>query len=102
ARAGGAAGPRERARSRVWRAGLGWAAALSGGRALTVALDVDRSDGMSARLHAGAELRLHPLLALRGGLDDGRPAAGAGVRWRDLEVSYGFEDQAFTSVHRVS
>ena len=86
---------------RVWRAGLGWEGVLAGGRGLVLGLDVDRSEGRSARLHAGAELWLHPLLALRGGLDHGRLAAGAGVRWRDLEVSYGFENLAFTPIHRI-
>jgi tetratricopeptide (TPR) repeat protein len=86
---------------RVWRTGLGWRGAVAGARELVVGLDVDGSDGVAARLHAGAELRLLPLLALRAGLDDGRPTAGAGVRWRDLEVSYAFEDVTFTPVHRV-
>jgi tetratricopeptide (TPR) repeat protein len=86
---------------RVWRAGLGWETWLKGGRELRLALDLDRSEGVAARPHVGAELRLHPLLALRAGLDDGRPTAGAGVRWRDLEVSYGFEDMAFTPIHRI-
>src|SRR5438445_4153823 len=86
---------------RVWRGGLGWQGALAGGRELSVALGLDRSAGVSARLHAGAELRVLPLLAIRGGLDDGRLTAGAGVRWHDLEISYGFEDGTLDPIHRV-
>jgi tetratricopeptide (TPR) repeat protein len=86
---------------RLWRAGLGWRTELAGGQGLQLALDLDRSDGSSAGIHAGAELQLHPLLALRVGLDDGRPTAGAGVRWRELEVSYAFEDFSSAALHRI-
>lgn len=84
---------------RVWRAGLAWSG-QGAGRPLEIALDVDGSSGVGPRIHAGAEVALHPLLALRGGLDHGRLTAGAAVSWRDLDVGYAFEDGAAGTVHR--
>ena len=85
---------------RVWRTGLAWSGTI-GSRGLRLALDTDASASVAPRLHAGAELRLHPLLALRAGLDQDRLTAGAGVRWRELEIGYAFEDIPLGPVHRV-
>ena len=86
---------------RVWRTGLAWRGELPGDRPLILALDCDGSDGVALRPHLGVELQLHPLFALRGGFDDGRMTAGAGVRWHDLEMNYGYQDLSTVSVHRI-
>jgi tetratricopeptide (TPR) repeat protein len=86
---------------RLWRTGLAWRGASGIIPDMRLALDVDRADGASARLHAGAEVRVHPLLVLRGGLDRGRAAVGAGVSWREIDISYAYQDGDVTPVHRV-
>jgi tetratricopeptide (TPR) repeat protein len=68
---------------------------------LTAAADLEKTRDMDPRLHAGVELVLLDMLALRGGSNDGTLAAGAGVRWRDLTVDYAFEDNLLESVHRI-
>jgi tetratricopeptide (TPR) repeat protein len=47
------------------------------------------------------EVRLHPLISLRSGLNQGRPALGAEMRWRDLALSYLYEDNPLEPVHRI-
>lgn len=84
---------------RVWRAGVAWSGGVAG-RPIEIALDLDGSGGIGPRLHAGAEVALHPLLVLRGGLDHGRLTAGAAVSWRDLDVGYAFEDGPAGTLHR--
>ncbi len=85
---------------RVWRSGLAWRRSVLGERELRLSLDTDQSQGVTPRLHAGAELQVHPLLALRAGVRRDRLTAGAAVAWRDLEMSYAFEDMAIGPVHR--
>lgn len=67
---------------------------------LLVAADLVRTRGMDSRLHAGAELVLLDLLALRVGSNDRVLAAGAGLRWHSLAVDYAFEDNVLEAVHR--
>jgi hypothetical protein len=43
-----------------------------------VAFDAELNEKQNARLHIGAEARPHPMLALRGGIDDAEPTFGAG------------------------
>jgi tetratricopeptide (TPR) repeat protein len=86
---------------RLWRSGLAWRGPVGALPDLRLALDMDQAAGLSPRLHAGVEARVHPLLALRGGFDDGRLTAGAGVTWHELDVSYAFQDAALGAVHRV-
>lgn len=64
------------------------------------AADLERTRDMDAQAHAGLELVLLDLLALRVGSNDGILAAGAGVRWRDLAVNYAFEEYEIDTVHR--
>jgi len=64
----------------------------------------------SADFHIGAELFIRELVALRGGLDMGRPTAGAGFILEDFSnwnVSLGFDyalliHDVFDTTHRVS
>ncbi len=64
----------------------------------------------SADLHAGVELRIRDLVALRGGYDMGRPTAGVGViaeNFGPWNISLGFDyallvHDEFDTTHRVS
>jgi len=81
---------------------LGAALDLSLGRHLDAMLtaDVDKTKSMDTRLHAGCELRIMELLALRGGTNAGTLSAGAGVRWKSVAVDYALEDNTLETVHR--
>ncbi len=85
---------------RTWRGGLAWRGWV-GSQELTVAVDGDASQTVSPKLHAGAELLVRRLLAMRVGLHEDRLTAGAGVTWRNLEFGYAFENVALGPVHRV-
>ena len=52
------------------------------------AVDLEKTRNMDSHLHAGLELVMLELLALRVGSNDGTLAAGAGVVWRSLSVNY--------------
>jgi tetratricopeptide (TPR) repeat protein len=64
------------------------------------ALDFEKTQDMDVRIHAGLEVRINPILALRGGLNNGTLAAGTGLKWRDVTLDYVFEDNVLNSVHR--
>jgi len=64
---------------------LGTAATLYKDMAI-VAVDGEFSDKQDARFHVGAEFRPHPMLALRGGIDNSNPTFGAGFE-TNLEKS---------------
>jgi len=83
------------------RVGIAYRQPAPGGSTILAAIDLERSAGIGARLHTGMEVRLHPALALRSGLNDGKFAAGAGVSWRDFSLDYTFEDRDEAPVHRV-
>lgn len=65
-----------------------------------LATDIDKTSDMDLHVHAGAEVRLMKMLALRGGTNNGALAAGAGLKWRRLTVNYAFEDNPLETVHR--
>lgn len=73
---------------------------LGSATGLLLVADFERTRGMEGRLHAGAELVLLQLLALRAGSNAGVLAAGAGLRWHNLAVDYAFEDNVLEAVHR--
>jgi tetratricopeptide (TPR) repeat protein len=83
------------------RAGLAWRHDLAGGRSLLAALDLETSRAVDPRLHAGVEARLHPLLALRAGLDGGRLAAGTRLTWREVSLDYAWREEDGTSVQHL-
>jgi len=66
-----------------------------------LALDLEKSPDMSARLHAGLDVRIHPLLGLRAGFDAGRLTAGMGVAWRDFRMEYAYGSGDLSGIHRV-
>ena len=83
------------------RVGLAVAPPFGGSFGLLASIDVEKAREVSPRVHAGVELRPHPLLALRAGLDRGALTAGTGVRFRDTELAYAFEDQSIGPTHRA-
>ncbi|MFH1844932.1 MAG: PorV/PorQ family protein [bacterium] len=82
------------------RAGLAYSRPLGANAKLLAALDLEKTQDMESRLHAGLELQLMSRFAFRGGLNDGHLTAGSGIRWRDVQVDYVFEDNELASVHR--
>jgi len=82
------------------RFGLAYDDEMSDNLHLLVATDLEKTRDMDTRLHAGVELSLMKLLALRLGTNAGMLTAGAGVRYRDLAVDYTFEDNPLDPVHR--
>jgi hypothetical protein len=87
------------------RAGL--ASRLLGGQ-LTLAADLETVNGINDNAgaslvqHYGLEWRPLSFVALRGGLDDGHPAAGAGLSYHGLSLDYAFLGSDLTgSQHRV-
>ncbi len=76
---------------------LGAAASLWKDQAI-LAVDGEFSDKQDARFHVGAEVRPHPLLALRGGIDNSNPTFGAGFETKldkslKLALDYAFAVQ---------
>jgi len=79
----------------------GAAAQVLNGRAM-IALQVDQSEGLGARLHAGAEYWVQPGLGLRVGYDDAYATGGFSYRFApQYEVDYAIADQELGLTHRV-
>ena len=83
------------------RMGVALAPPFAGSLGMLFSFDVDKARGVSPRVHAGLELRPHPLFALRGGLDQGTLTAGTGFRYKDAEIEYAFADQTTGATHRA-
>src|SRR5262245_26025513 len=79
----------------------GAAAQILNGRAM-IALQVDQSEGLGARLHAGAEYWIQPGLGLRVGFDDAYGTGGFSYRFApQYQVDYAIADQDLGLTHRV-
>jgi len=85
----------------VVRAGLAYEQPSFGGRPALLALDLEKSPGLRTRLHAGLDVRIHPLLGIRAGMNAGRLTAGMGVAWHDFQMDYAYSDGDLSAVHRV-
>ena len=83
------------------RMGLALTPPFGSSLGMLFSFDVDKARGVSPRVHAGLELRPHPLFALRGGLDQGTLTAGTGFRYKDAEIEYAFADQTTGATHRA-
>ncbi len=83
----------------VLRLGLAYRHPSVIGRPALLVLDVERTDGIGARLHTGMEVRPHPLLGIRAGLNRGNFTAGTAVALREFEVGYVFENGHLGDVH---
>lgn len=84
----------------VLRTGIGYQQPVGEGRSITWALDLESTNDMDPRVHAGVELSLVPALALRGGMNAGNLEAGVGTRLGDFGFDYVFEDNTLGSIHR--
>jgi tetratricopeptide (TPR) repeat protein len=82
------------------RLGASYRHPMAGGRSALIAVDLESGTNVPTALHAGLEVRLHPLFALRSGISDGGFTAGAGINWKDFGFDYVFEDNSLGSVHR--
>lgn len=82
------------------RFGLAVDRQLSSNLNLLVTTDVEKTRDMDTHLHAGAELRLMDLLALRMGSNTDMLTAGVGVKYGNLSCDYAFEDNILETVHR--
>ena len=79
----------------------GAAAQILNGRAMITA-QVDQSDGLGTRLHAGAEYWVQPGLGLRVGYDDAYATGGFSYRFMpQYQVDYAIADQPLGMTHRV-
>ncbi|MFH2055043.1 MAG: tetratricopeptide repeat protein, partial [bacterium] len=86
------------------KVGVGAQLPISAGKAqLSLAADVDKSEGLDPRFHVGAELALMNSYFLRGGYDREQIAVGAAVRYRWVTLGYAFLTQEnFDAQHRLS
>jgi hypothetical protein len=79
----------------------GAAAQVLNGRGL-VAIQLDHSDGLGARVHAGAEYWLQPMFGLRAGFDNAYGTGGFSYRFApQYQVDYAVADQTLGLTHRV-
>ena len=79
----------------------GAAAHLLGDRGLIVA-EVDRSAGLGAKFHGGAEYWIQPGIALRVGVDDAAGTGGFSVRFApQYMLDYAVADHPLGMTHRV-
>ena len=85
----------------AYRLGFAWQRPAFFQGALLASFDVEKSRTTGARTHAGLELRLHPMLVVRTGLDDGAMTAGTGLSWGRAALEYAFADDPLGSSQRV-
>ncbi len=83
------------------RLGTAWSHPFGENLTALATLDVEKTQYVNTRLHAGLEVELAHLLALRVGTHAGDLTAGMGVSWRDLTLDYAFEDNPIEPVHRI-
>jgi tetratricopeptide (TPR) repeat protein len=82
------------------RAGLAWSGEVAKDVQVLGAMDYENTSGMEGRLHAGAEIRLFRILALRAGSAAGNMTAGAGLDYRGLGADYQYEENPLGDIHR--
>ena len=79
----------------------GAALSLFDGRGL-VALELDHSDGLGTRVHAGTEYWLFPSFGLRAGYLDGRGTGGFSYRFSpQYQIDYAAADDVLGVTHRI-
>jgi len=83
------------------RLGTAWSHPFGEHLTALATLDIEKTQYVNTRLHAGLEVELAHLLALRVGTHAGDLTAGMGVSWRDLTLDYAFEDNPIEPVHRI-
>ena len=85
----------------TFQSGIAVRRLLAGNASLLATLDVEQPRSLDPRVHAGAEVRFGPMLAMRAGLDRGRLTAGTALEWQGLAFEYGWEDRDFGSRQHV-
>ena len=83
------------------RTGLAYRLPFADGRAVLATMDLEKSAAMTARFHAGLEVQIRSLFALRGGLDHGNLTAGADFLYHDLAIQYVFQEQPLGALQRI-
>lgn len=83
------------------RLGTAWSHPFGEHFTALATVDVEKTQYVNTHLHAGLEVELVKLLALRVGTRAGDLTAGMGVSWRDLTLDYAFEDNPIEPVHRI-
>lgn len=81
------------------RFGLAYRHPFLGG--LVAAIDIEQASSVGPRLHTGLEARVHPMLTLRAGTNNGALAAGTAFHWRDLAFEYAYEGGVLDASHRI-
>jgi hypothetical protein len=83
----------------TWRAGASYE--LFGGRG-RVAIEMDRSDGLGARMHGGGEYWIQNGVALRAGMDDHDPTGGFSYAFAPrYQLDYAVADHPLGLSHRI-
>jgi len=72
-----------------------------GERNLLASFDVEKTRNMNFRYHAGAELQVHQLLAMRVGVNDDVFTSGAAIKWHGVSIDYTYENAELGGVHLV-
>jgi len=62
--------------------------------------DIEKTQGMNTRLHAGLEVHVRSHLALRSGFNSQNFTAGASVAWRSVAIDYVMEQNQIDRLHR--
>jgi len=86
---------------RAWRLGSAWNRSLGTELEALVSLDFEKTAGMDARTHLGLETDYRDQAALRLGVLAGHLTAGFGIKWRDIEINFAFEDHRLGTVKRL-
>lgn len=74
-----------------------------GNLGVTVAGDVDRTQGQSSKMHIGGEVRIVKHLAARAGYDRDDMTLGGGVRYRLASMDYAYKsNEILGASHRIS
>lgn len=73
---------------------------------MNILLDYSKSQFETGRVHAGGEYTFRDLGTVRLGLDKDKPAFGAGVRYKFVDIDYSFgtlsDESEFSATHRFS
>ena len=89
----------------TWRVGLAsrlWSDKIHLAADIETKEGIENAKGVSIRHHFGLEWQVVNALAVRGGLDHGRPAAGLTVSYRPFSVEYAFLSNELTgAAHRM-
>jgi tetratricopeptide (TPR) repeat protein len=69
---------------------------------ITLAIDVDKTEGFTTKQHYGLEYWIENRFALRGGYREDNLTGGLGVRYRNFQCDYAFAPHELGETHRFS